>query len=149
TVPFALYCIYYYSIMIKNAPYKFTEFENITLKAGAGGSLDKTFSSKTGEYQYLNTQDSLIKQHVKLSKDDLLYLHRKAADLGFWNMPQDMIGDTSGKSPRYVIEYNYQRKNKIIEIDGAYNGDPKLKDAALELIKTINKTIELAADRTK
>lgn len=149
TVPFALYCIYYYSIMIKNAPYKFTEFENITLKAGTGGHLDKTFSSKTGEYQYLNTQDSLIKQNVKLTKDDLLYLHRKAADLGFWNMPKDMIGDTSGKSPRYVIEYTYQRKIKVIEIDGAYNGDPKLKDAALELIKTINKTIELAADRSK
>lgn len=147
TVPFLLYCVYYYSIMIKNAPFKFTEFENITIKASTGGNLEKSFSSKTGNYQYINNQDSLIDKKVKLSKDDLLYLHRKAVDLGFWNMEKEMLGDTSGRSPRYYIEYDYQRKKKIVEIDAAYNGDMKVKDAALELIKTINKTIELASDR--
>lgn len=147
TVPFLLYCIYYYSIMIKNAPFKFSELENISLKAGVGKHLDKSFSSKTGDYQYINNQDSLVKQKVQLSKDDLLYLHRKAVDLGFWNWPEEMIGDTSAKSPRYVIEYDYQRKKKVVEIDGAYEGDPKLKDAALELIETINKSINDAADR--
>lgn len=149
TVPFLLYCVYYYSIMIKNAPFKFSEFENITIKAGSGGHFDKTFSSKTGEYKYINNQDSLVKQTVKLSKDDLLYLHRKAVDLGFWNMSKDMIGDTSGKSPRYFVEYDYQRKKKIVEIDAAYNGDMKVKGAALELIETINKTINIAADKSK
>ena len=135
--------------MIKNAPFKFVELENITIKAGTGGQFDKTFSSKTGEYQYVNNQDSLVKQKVTLSKDDLLYLHRKAVDLGFWNMSKEMIGDTSGKSPRYFIEYDYQRKSKIVEIDAAYNGDLKVKDAALELIKTINKTIDVAADKSR
>ncbi len=147
TVPFTLYCVYYYSIMIKNAPYKFVELENISIKTSVGGHLDKTFSSKTGDLQYINNQDSLVKQNVKLSKDDLLYLHRRAAELGFWNMPEDMIGDTSAKSPRYIVEYNYQRKTKVIKLDGAFNGDPKLKDAALELIKTIDKSINVAADR--
>lgn len=145
-VPFLLYCIYYYSIMIKNAPYKFSEFENITLKAGLGSNFDKTFSSKTQQYQYLNSQDSLIKQKVKLSKDDLLYLHRKAAELGFWNWPEQMVGDTSGKSPRYMLEYDYQRKKKVIYIDGAYDANIKLRDAALELVKTVNTAIEDAAD---
>lgn len=149
TLPFLLYCVYYYSIMVKNAPFKFSEFENITLNAGVGAHLDKKFSSKTGDFQYTNNQDSLVKQKVKLSKDDLLYLHRKAVDLGFWNMPKQMIGDTSGKSPRYLIEYDYQRKSKIVEIDDAYNGDMKVKEAALELIETINKTINDAADRGK
>ncbi|WP_017259190.1 hypothetical protein [Pedobacter arcticus] len=135
--------------MIKNAPFKFAEFENITIKAGSGGYFDKIFSSKTGDYEYINNQDSLVKQKVKLSKDDLLYLHRKAVDLGFWNMSKDMIADTSGKSPRYFIEYDYQRKKKIVEIDAAYNGDMKVKGAALELIETINKTINIAADKNK
>ncbi len=149
TVPFLLYCVYYYAIMIKNAPFKFSEFENITIKAETGGQLDKTFSSKTGSYEYINNQDSLVKQTIKLSKDDLLYLHRKAVDLGFWNMSKEMIGDTSGKSPRYFIEYDYQRKKKIVQIDAAYNGDMKVKGAALELIETINKTINLASDKSK
>jgi hypothetical protein len=37
----------------------------------------------------------------------------------------------------------------VVEFDGAYEGDPKLKDAALELIETINKSINDAADRSK
>lgn len=147
TVPFLLYCVYYYSIMIKNAPYKFSEFENITLKAGLGDDFDKTFSSKTKEYQYLNSKDSVVKQKVKLSKDDLLFLHRKAAELGFWDWPEKMIGDTSGKSPRYMLEYDYQRKKKVIYLDAAYEGNIKLRDAALELIKTVNTAVEDAADK--
>nr|WP_294894199.1 hypothetical protein [uncultured Pedobacter sp.] len=135
--------------MIRNAPFKFSEFENITIQAGSGGHLDKSFSSKTGDYQFVNNQDSLVKEKVILTKDELLYLHRKAVDLGFWNMPEKMIGDTSGKSPRYLIEYDYQRKKKVVEIDGAYDGDMKLKDAASELINTINKTINDAAYRSK
>lgn len=149
TVPFLLYCIYYYSIMIKNAPFKFSEFENITLKAESGGHLDKTFTSKTGNFEFVNNQDSLIKRNVKLSSDDLLYLHRKAVDLGFWNMPEKMIGDTSRKSPRYFIEFDYQRKSKIVEIDAAYESDMKVKGAALELIQTINKVVNDAADKSK
>ncbi|MFC5283388.1 hypothetical protein [Pedobacter alpinus] len=133
--------------MIKNAPYKFSEFESITLKAGLGGDFDKTFNSKTARYQYLNSNDSLIKQRVKLSKDDLLFLHRKAAELGFWDWPEQMIGDESGKSPRYMLEYDYQRKKKIIYIDGAYDDNIKLRDAALELIKTVNTAVEDAADQ--
>ncbi|HEX7367931.1 MAG TPA: hypothetical protein VF273_12580 [Pelobium sp.] len=149
TVPFLLYCIYYYSIMIKNAPFKFSEFENITLKAESGGHLDKKFSSKSGDYEFVNNRDSMVKKTIKLSKDDLLYLHRKAVDLGFWNMPEKMIGDTSRKSPRYLIEYDYQRKSKIVEIDAAYEKDMKLKGAALELIQTINKTINDAVDKSE
>jgi len=147
SLPFLLYCVYYYTVMVKNAPYKFTEFENITLKAGLGNNFDKTFSSKTMEYQYVNQRDSVIKMKVKISKDDLLYLHRKASDLGFWNWPEKMIGDTSGKSPRYLLEFDYQRKSKTIIIDAAYSSNDKLKDAALELVKTVDKTIEIAADK--
>jgi len=133
--------------MIKNAPYKFVEFQNITVKTTVGNQVDKFFSSKTGKYEYVNTQDSLIKQKVILSKDDLLYLHRKAAELGFWNWPEKMIGDTSGKSPRYYIEYDYERKKKVIEVDAMFQDDMKLKEASLELIKTIDLVIRDAADK--
>ncbi len=148
-IPFLLYCIYYYTIMIKNAPYRFSDLENITLKAGIGNEMDKTFSSKTQHYQYVNTRDSLIQRKVKLSKDDLLYLHRKAAELGFWNWPEKMIGDTSLKTPRYFLEFDYKEKSKTIEIDGAYNEKIKLRDAALELVKTVDTAIQDAADRGK
>ncbi|HEY1009468.1 MAG TPA: hypothetical protein VGE58_05130, partial [Daejeonella sp.] len=79
--------------MVKNAPYRFSDFDSITFRYGLGDSLINTYSSKTGDYQYINSRDSLVKETVKLRKDDLLYLHRKAAELGFWNFPREISGD--------------------------------------------------------
>src|SRR4051812_11040415 len=86
-VPFLGYCIYYYSHMIKNAPYKFTEFDSFSIQYGPGDSLINKYDSKTGNYQYVNTHDSVIKMHLKLTRLELLYLHRKASELGFWDFP--------------------------------------------------------------
>ena len=145
-IPFLLYCTYYYYIMVKNAPYKFSEIENITLKEGIGDKYDKIYSSKSQVFQYLTVKDSLVKSKVKLSKDDMLYLHRKAAELGFWDWPEKMLGDSSSNSPRYYLEFDYQRKKKIIIIDASYDKNIKLRDAALELTKTVDKAILDADD---
>ncbi len=140
-VPFLLYCVYYYGKMVKNAPFKFAEFESVVLKAGLGENYEKIYDSKTQNFQYVTLNDSVIHTKVKLSKDQLLYIHRKAAELGFWDWPSDMLADTTGTAPRYYLEYKYQRKNKIIELDATYNANPKLKDAALQLIKIVDGTI--------
>ncbi len=149
TVPFILYCVYYYGIMIKNAPYKFSEMESITLKYGLGDSLINQYDSKTGNYQFVNDQDSLVRTKVKLSKDDLLYLHRKAVDMGFWNFPEDMSAKEKKftNAPRYYLEFKYERKSKIVYFDLDYQGNDKLKEAAKILIETVSKTINDAEDR--
>ncbi len=149
-VPFMIYCVYYYGNMVKNAPYKFSEFESITFKYGLGDSMVNKYSSKTMEYQYINDRDSLVRKKVKLSKDDLLYLHRKAAELGFWNFPSTMEGEpvSSGQSsPHYYLEYKYARKTKSVYFDLNYNGNPKLKDAVRQLIEIVNTTINKAHSR--
>jgi hypothetical protein len=151
TVPFILYCVYYYGIMIKNAPYKFSEMESITLKYGLGDNLVNQYNSKTGVYQYVNDQDSIVKTQVKLSKDDLLYLHRKAVDLGFWNFPEDMTVKNPAQlnAPHYYLEYKYQRKSKIINFDLNYEGNDKLRDAAKSLIEIVSQTINDAEDKQR
>ncbi|MFM6976414.1 MAG: hypothetical protein ACKOW2_06170 [Sphingobacteriaceae bacterium] len=150
-VPFLVYCVYYYGIMIKNAPYKFSEMESISLKYGLGDSLVNQFDSKSGTYQYVNDQDSIVKAQVNLRKDDLLYLHRKAAELGYWNFPENMRGDAAGQkmpnAPHYILEYKYQHKIKRIDFDLNYNGDPKLKEAAKSLIDMVSATINDAEDK--
>ena len=145
-VPFLLYCTYYYGKMIKNAPYKFAEFEYIELKAGVGNHYEKVYNSGTQDYQYLNLSDSLVHKKLKLTKDDLLFLHRKAAELGFWDWPEKMLGKKED-SPKYYLEFAYQRKKKIIELDASYGENSKLKDAALQLIKTVESTIDEAEAR--
>ncbi len=153
-VPFLLYCIYYYSRMLKNAPYKFTEFKSFVIKYGDGDSLVNQYNSLTGEYQYLNKHDSLIKTNLLLTKDDLLYLHRKAADLGFWDFPSyELNSDTTKfaghKPPRYYIEFDYQRKSKKVLFDASFDGDSRLKDANVNLIKEIMTVLADAEDRKK
>jgi hypothetical protein len=154
TVPFLAYCIYYYSHMIKNAPYKFSEFQSIVFEYGPGDSLVNKYNSKTGDYEYMNTRDSVVKMHLHLNKDELLYLHRKAADLGFWDFPAVEMGDTTlkrkgTKPPRYLIEFNYKRKSKKVIFDASFDGDPKLRDANEQLIKEIEKVLSDAEGKQK
>ena len=149
-LPFIAYCIYYYGIMINNAPYKFSEFESFKYQYGVGDSLINRYDSKTGVFQHLDKRDSLIKTTVKLNKDDLLYLHRKAAEQGFWNFPKYLLGrDTtaSKKSQHIYIQYNYQRKSKDVLIDVEYNDDVKLRDAAKQLSDEISKMLSDVYDR--
>lgn len=151
--PFLLYCVYYYGVMISNAPYKFSEFESITLNYGLGDSLINKFDSKTGDYQYVNDRDSLVKTHVRLTKDDLLYLHRKAAELGFWNFPERLTGERTPNykknSPHYFLEYKYKRKTKHILFDTEYHENEKLRDAVRQLLDEVSKMINDAEDRAK
>ncbi len=147
-VPFMAYCIYYYSMMIKNAPYKFSEFESLTFKYGLGDSLVNVYNSKAGTYTYLNTRDSLVTKRVKLNKDDLLYLHRKAADLGFWNFPREILPNK--KNPRslhYYLELKYRRKSKQMFFDASYDKNQKLQGAAKILVDEVNRTINDAESR--
>jgi hypothetical protein len=149
--PFLIYMVYYYSIMVKNAPYRFSDFESITFKYGLGDSLVNQYDSKTGYYQYVNSRDSLVKTRVKLRKDDLLYLHRKAAELGFWNFPEEIISEESdAKSsniPHYYLEFKYKDKTKHIVFDTGYKDDPKLNDAAKTLITEVSNMINDVRDR--
>ena len=140
-LPFLFYCLYYYNHMLKNAPYRFTEFDSMSIQYGNRDSLLNKFNSKTGDYQYLNNRDSLVKMHLRLNDKDLLYLHRKAADLGFWDFPEDETGDSvkaGGQQPvRYIIEFKYKRKSKKVVYDSNFVGDQRLIDANQGLIKEI------------
>lgn len=150
-IPFVLYSAYYYGIMVKNAPYRFTDFESLRFQYGLGDSLINSYDSKTGIYKYVNSRDSLITTTVKLRKDDLLYLHRKAAELGFWNFPDELNGDLNSDSrrtfPKYHLEYRYKEKVKSVTYEANYQGDPKLRDAVRSLITEVDNMINDARDR--
>jgi len=140
-------------MMITNAPYKFSEFDSFVFQYGNGDSLINKYDSKTRDYQYVNSHDSLVKTKLHLRDDDLLYLHRKAAELGFWNFPDveenDSLKAKGVKSPHYLMEFNYKRKSKKVLFDEAFDGNPKLKDANDQMIKIIQQVIGDAENRDK
>ena len=154
-VPFIMYCLYYYGMVLKDAPYKFTEFESMQFQYGPGDSLVNKYDSRTGDYQYVNAKDSLVKMKLHLTKGELLYLHRKAADLGFWDFPanemaaKDSVDGAGNKPLHYYIAFNYKRKSKKVMYDKAFDGPEKLVDANGRLIGEIQKILDEAEARQK
>ncbi|WP_312339053.1 hypothetical protein [Sphingobacterium sp.] len=152
-VPFLMYCVYYYSNMIKNAPFRFADFESIEFKYGEPNHMVNEYNSKTRIYKYLDKKDSLITDTVKFTKDDLLYLHRKAMELGFWNLDTDMTGpewqqdSTNSKVPRFYLEFNYKDKSKHVTLDADFAGNPRMHDAAKSMIDEINRMLATAQAR--
>lgn len=150
-VPFLAYCVIYYTPMIKNAPFRSNEFVSLQLKWGAGNDLVNSYDSATGDYQYLNAKDSLIKKNVKLRENDIIYLHNKANELGLWNFP-DLIANegtdlNKSKVLRYVIQFNYKRKSKKVTFLTDYNDIPKLRDVATQMKTLVEKTVNDAEER--
>lgn len=153
-VPFLFYCMYYYGMILKDAPFKYKEFKSFSIQYGTGDSLLNKYNSATGEYQYLNKHDSLVKTHMLLTADDKLVLHQKAAQLGFWDFPTDERNtDTShlhgARPPRYIIQYNYLHTSKKVVFDANYLGPQKLVDANLQMIKEIQAVLDGAEARQK
>ena len=150
-VPFLIYCIVYYTPMIKNAPFRSADFVSFEYKWGVGKTLANSYNSATGDYQYLDDKDSLVKTHIKLRKNDMIYLHSKANELGLWNFPSVIANNgsdlNSSKILRYEIQFNYKTKSKKVIYLTDYNEIPKLRDVAAQMQKLIGQSINDAEER--
>jgi hypothetical protein len=144
----------YYRQIFRPSPYDFSEFKSIVFKYGEGDSLVNQYNSETGEYQYLDRSNQLVKTQMYLTRNDLLYLHRKAAELGFWDFPSKELNtdttNTNGVRPfEYLVEFNYRHSTKTVLFDANYDGPQQLVDANRLLIKEIESAINEADDRQK
>lgn len=150
-VPFFVYCYIYYAQMFRNAPYRFADLESIVLRYGEGDDLVNEFDTKTGIYHYLNRNDSLLTDTVRLREDDLRHLHGKAAQLGFWNLPDDMVSPDASPPdklvPRFYLQYNYKEKSKTVILDADFDGNPKMLETAKSVIDEVIRVINDARDR--
>lgn len=149
-VPFIVYCVVYYSSMVKNAPFRYADFESIEITYGTPDQMLNKFNSKTQAYQYLTKDDKVIKDTLKLRDDDLLYLHRKAQELGFWNVDDDMTTERTVENanvPRYILKYTYKEKSKEVTLDADFVGTQKMKDAAKTTIDEVLKIMAEAKAR--
>ena len=144
-VPLLIYSIVYYAPIIRNAPFKAKEFVSITYKWGVGENLENSYNSATGEYKYLDDKDSLIIKHVKLTERDKKFLDSNADEQGFWNLPSVVANNEedikSSKAVRYYMEFNYQKKSKIVTYLSDFDGNPRMKGAPAQMQKIIEQTL--------
>lgn len=139
-VPFLAYSGYYYYNIFKNAPFRGDQFEYVELKKFRNGSLRETINTKTGEYTYYNSKDSLIHQKINLSASTLHELHLKMMDILFWNI-EHVSGDSTMQArkqvPLYYVKAVYDRKTQSVWWQQRYFDDQKLDDRMGELVRTI------------
>lgn len=143
-VPFLIYSIIYYAPIIRNAPFKAAEFVSLTYKWGVGEHLDNTYNSATGEYRYLDRNDSLVVKQVKLTSDDIQALDKVAHIQGFWNLPAYVANNEDVRSPRvlrYEITFHYKRKSKNVTYMADFKGSQKMKDAFVQVQKSIEQVL--------
>lgn len=138
--------------MIKNAPFRYTDFEYLEITYGTPNEMVNTYNSKTQHYQYLTNDNVLVKDTLKLRDDDLLYLHRKAMEIGFWNVDDNMTtarqDSTQGLNvPRYILKFVYKEKTKEVVLDADYAGTEKMKAAAKSTIDAVMTMIATAKAR--
>ena len=149
-----VYCVYYYSGVLKKAPFRFDEFKSFTIQYGTVDSLVNSYNSETGVYQYLNDKNELVKMNLRLTNANLDTLHKRAYRLGFFDFPLEELGyykpGGKGMKPvRYIITFNYKRKSKKVIFDSNFAGDPRLKDANEQMIKKIKTVLIDAEDENK
>ncbi|RYG22350.1 MAG: hypothetical protein EOO07_00090 [Chitinophagaceae bacterium] len=138
----------YYVIGLKKAPYPVANFESFSFKWGSGGRLENSYSSATGDYSYLNNRDSLIRTHVKLRANEIIFIHNKINELGFWTL-QPQIGKEkpNSKAPFYELAFTYKEKSKKIKVYSDFDENPLLLDSAMKIITMVQKAIDEAEGR--
>jgi hypothetical protein len=144
----------YLGHLFRAEPYDFSDLKSMVFKYGVKDSLLNRYDSSTGEYDYLDRRDSLVKTHLNLTRNDLIYLHRKATELGFWEYPVNEVNNdttnTNGEKPaEYVIQFNYRQKSKTVTFSANYDGPAELVKENLELIGEIEMVLKGAEQRSK
>lgn len=141
----------YYFINLRKGPYSASDFISVNYKWGVGDTLLNSYNSATGDYQYLDKRDSLIKTNVKLRANNIIFIHSKANELDLWKLPNVIANpNTNLKSKqvlRYEMVFNYEQKAKKIVFMTNYEEDPAIGNAAAELQKLIAQTISEAEER--
>jgi len=144
-VPFLIYSIIYYAPIIRNAAFQEKYFVSLEYKWGTGKQLENSYNSATGEFKYLDKNDSLITRNIKLSASDVKYLDSIADVQGFWNLPSIVANSeedlNNPRQLRYIIKFNYQKKSKEVTYLPSFNGNEKMKGAASTMQKEIELTL--------
>jgi hypothetical protein len=141
----------YYLINLKQGPYSASSFISVNYKWGVGDTLQNSYNSATGDYQYLDNRDQIIKKKVKLHANNIIFIHSKANEQDIWTLP-DVIANknedlTSKKVLRYEMVFNYEKKTKKIVFMTNYDEDIAVANRADLLQKIIKQTIDEVEDR--
>jgi hypothetical protein len=136
----------YYFINLNKGPYASSDLASVSYKWGVGDTLINSYNSATGDYQYLDSRDSLIKIKLKLRANNIIFLHSKANEAGLWKLPGVIANPNanlkSDKVLRYEIVFNYEQKAKKIIFMTDYVQDQVIANSVAKIQAAIEQTLK-------
>lgn len=136
----------YYFINLNKGPYAASDLKSISYQWGVGDTLTNSYHSVTGEYQYLDRRDAVIKSKIKLRTNDLIFIHSKANEAGLWTLPSVIANPGANlKSKtvlRYEIVFNYAQRTKKIIYMTDYLQDQSIVAAFSKIQNAIEQVIK-------
>lgn len=130
------------------SPVQVVDFESFTLIWGKTDSLLNRYDSKTGNYQYVDRRDSLHRTQVRLHSNEIIFLHHKINELGFWGLPATIGSPAIEGKTQYALTFHYKGRSKTMKVYQAAAPSINLQlDSAMRLIGMVQAVIDEADNR--
>lgn len=141
----------YYIMKLRSGGKRAVSFVSLTYKWGVGDSLQNSYDSKSGNYQFLDQKDQLIKENFLLRTNNVIYLHSKINEQDLLNVP-DTIANVNADLKdstvlRYEFKFVYDDMTKHIIYMTNYDKDPLVKAKASAMQKYVQQMILEAEER--
>jgi len=141
----------YYVMKVRSGGKKAASFVSLTYKWGVGNTLQNSYDSKTGEYQFIDQNDKLIKENFKLRTNNIIFLHSKINEQDLLNIPDTIANSKADLSDpkvlRYEFKFVYDDSTKNIIYLTNYDKDPIIGNKAHGLQKVVQQIITEAEER--
>ena len=141
----------YYIMKLRSGGKKAVAFVSLNYQWGVGDTLQNSYDSKTGNYQFLDQQDRLIKENFKLRTNNVIYLHSRIDEQDLLNIPDTIANKNADlKDPkvlRYQFQFVYDDTTRNIIYLTNYDKDPVISNKASALQKVVQQIISEAEER--
>lgn len=141
----------YYIMKLRSGGKKAVSFVSLSYKWGVGDSLQNSYNSKTGDYQFLDQRDRLIKENFKLRTNNVIYLHSKLNEQDLLLLPDTIanlgVNLKDSTVSRYEFKFIYTDTIKNIVYFSNYDKDPVIRKKAIALKELVQQVIKEAEER--
>jgi len=141
----------YFVMKMRSGGKKAASFVSLTYKWGVGDTLQNSYDSRTGAYQFVDQRDQLIREKFKIRTNNVIFLHSKINEQDLLNIPDTVANPKANlKDPkvlRYEFKFVYDDTTKNVIYLTSYDKDPIIRSKASSLQKLVQQIVTEAEER--
>ncbi len=138
----------YVGYNLKRNPYPVSEFQGLSMRWGNTNGKQNSFDSQKGLYQFYDSRDSLFELPLKWKNNEIIYVHNKLFDMGFWNLPEELGRADSSQHQFFVdIQLKYKNKQKALKFYSDYEAKGGELDSAQAINQMLQKVLQESIER--